>query len=234
MPVKTVPITDILPVAYNPRTDLQPGDDRYDRIARSLDRFGLVDPLVWNERTGNLVGGHQRLKILKAKGVTSVEVSVVNLSDEDEKALNLVLNSPTVSGEWDADRLTQVLADLEASSPDLYDEMDLGLLNQLAVFDEPDVEKPDDEEVEAPPDGPPAMELLPYESYDYIVLMFRDSRDFLVAIDHFGLQKVSVPAYVGSKKIGLGRVLDGAKYMARVRKDTVGTAPAPEPETEKV
>jgi hypothetical protein len=82
----------INPAPYNPRLDLKPGDPDYEKLARSVDEFGLVEPLVWNRRTGNLVGGHQRFKILLARGVKEVDVSVVDLPLEREKALNVALN----------------------------------------------------------------------------------------------------------------------------------------------
>lgn len=220
MPVRTISVDELKPSAYNPRVDLLPDDPRYQRIKRSLDRFGLVSPLVWNERSGNLVGGHQRLKILKAEGATEVDVNVVDLDDNDEKALNLVLNSPDIEGEWDKTALDKVLGELEASAPDVFDEMELNLLNRLEIETDAELAAKAEKEAkedEPEPTGPAAMELLPYEHYDYVVLMYRDSRDFLAALDHFQLQKVRVPDFVGSKKIGLGRVLDGAKYHARIR-----------------
>ena len=70
--------------------------------------------MVWNERTGNVVGGHQRLKILLAAGETELDVSVVNLSDADEKALNIALNK--IAGEWDTAALTELLQELSADS----------------------------------------------------------------------------------------------------------------------
>jgi ParB-like chromosome segregation protein Spo0J len=62
---------------------------------------------VWNERTGNLIGGHQRLKVLKERGDGEVEVSVVDLDKTKEKALNLALNK--ISGDWDYPKLKDVL-----------------------------------------------------------------------------------------------------------------------------
>ena len=114
MEIRRVPVSKLNPAAYNPRKDLQPGDAEYQKLARSLDKFGCVEPVVWNERTGNVVGGHQRLKILLAAGETELDVSVVNLSDADEKALNIALNK--IAGEWDTAALTELLQELSADS----------------------------------------------------------------------------------------------------------------------
>jgi len=65
MEIIKIPITKINPAPYNQRLDLQPGDVEYEKIKRSITEFDLVEPLVWNKQTGNLVGGHQRLKVLK-------------------------------------------------------------------------------------------------------------------------------------------------------------------------
>jgi len=96
---------------YNPRKDLQPGDAEYERLKRSVERWDLVEPLVWNKRSGNLVGGHQRLKILIARGDSDVDVSVVDLGDQDEAALNIALNK--IGGEWDMPKLSDLLSELD-------------------------------------------------------------------------------------------------------------------------
>jgi DNA modification methylase len=108
--IRTIPINKIKPAAYNPRHNLQPGDPEYEKLVRSIDEFDCVEPLVWNRRTGNLVGGHQRLKVLKARGDTEVECSIVDLSPEQEKALNLALNK--ISGQWDQEKLATLLDEL--------------------------------------------------------------------------------------------------------------------------
>ncbi|MFH0753669.1 MAG: site-specific DNA-methyltransferase [Candidatus Omnitrophota bacterium] len=110
MKIDKVTIDKINPAAYNPRLDLQPGDKEYEKLKKSIDTFGYVEPLVWNSRTGNLVGGHQRLKILIEHGQTEVEVSVVDLDDTKEKALNLALNK--IQGDWDRDKLGHLLDEL--------------------------------------------------------------------------------------------------------------------------
>jgi len=111
MKIQKVKVLEINPAPYNPRIDLAPGDPDYEKLKNSISTFGLVEPLVWNKRTGNLVGGHQRLKILVAQGTAEVEVSVVDLSLEMEKALNIALNK--ISGDWDEKKLADLLTEIQ-------------------------------------------------------------------------------------------------------------------------
>lgn len=112
MRIEMKPIQELKPAAYNPRVALKPGMPEYERLKRSLSEFELVQPLVWNERTGHLVGGHQRLAILLETGVTEVPVVVVSLSLEREQALNVALNNEQVAGRWDTVKLQDLLRDL--------------------------------------------------------------------------------------------------------------------------
>lgn len=111
-----IPIGRINPAPYNPRKDLKPSDPEYQKLVNSIDKWGLVKPLVWNRRTGHLVGGHQRFKVLVARGDTEVDVSVVDLDETQEKALNLALNK--ITGDWDDAKLAELLAELVDQSPD--------------------------------------------------------------------------------------------------------------------
>ena len=96
MDVRVIPVAQMKPAKYNPRKDLKPGDPAYEKIRRSLTDFGYVDPIIWNEVTGNIVGGHQRFKVLTAEGATELQCVVVHIEKaEDEKALNIVLNKVT-------------------------------------------------------------------------------------------------------------------------------------------
>ena len=97
---------------YNPRVALRPGMPGYERLARSVREFGLVQPVVWNERTGHVVSGHQRLEVLRNEGVAEVEAVVVSLPLEREKALNVALNNAHVGGDWDAGKLVDLLEEL--------------------------------------------------------------------------------------------------------------------------
>lgn len=112
MNIETIAICGINSAPYNPRIDLKPGDLDYEKLRRSIDEFGCVEPLVWNRQTGNLVGGHQRLKILIEQGADAVAVSVVDLPLEREQALNIALNK--ISGAWDEVKLAELLQGLAA------------------------------------------------------------------------------------------------------------------------
>ncbi len=112
MHLTTMSLTDLKPAPYNPRVRLKPGDPRYRKLKRSIEHFGLVEPLVWNRRTGYLVGGHQRYQLLCDLGHTDVPVSVVDLPPEQEKALNVILNNREAQSDWDLPGLTAVLEEL--------------------------------------------------------------------------------------------------------------------------
>lgn len=105
--LKIINVDKIKEAPYNPRVSLQEGDRDYNKIKKSIDTFGYVEPIVWNERTGNIVGGHQRFHILKNRGLQEIEVSVVNLKLKDEKQLNIALNK--IKGEWDYNKLEALL-----------------------------------------------------------------------------------------------------------------------------
>ena len=110
MNIKTISIDKINPASYNPRRDLKPDDKEYKQLVKSMDEFGCIQLLVWNKRTRNLVGGHQRFKVLLAQGAKEVEVSVVDLPLEKEKALNIALNK--ISGDWDRTKLAELIDEL--------------------------------------------------------------------------------------------------------------------------
>lgn len=138
-------IADMNRAAYNPRVDLQPEDEEYQAIERSLKRHGLVQPIVWNRRTNTVVSGHQRLTVLEAQGETEVTVSVVDLDDIQEKELNVALNK--ITGEWDDDKLSVILNELGEEAADTgftLPEIDVLRDELKSYFD--DVTAPDEEE----------------------------------------------------------------------------------------
>ena len=89
MLIQKVSADRLNPAAYNPRRDLKPGDKDYEKLRRSIEEFGFVEPVVWNRRTGFVVGGHQRLKVLLDMGETEIDCVVVDLEPEKEKTAGL-------------------------------------------------------------------------------------------------------------------------------------------------
>ncbi len=110
MKIVKMPLSRLNPAPYNPRKDLRPGDPEYEKLKKSIEEFGCVQTIVWNERTGNVVGGHQTLKVIRELGFDEAEVSVVDLDDAHEKALNIALNK--IEGAWDSGKLSDILQEL--------------------------------------------------------------------------------------------------------------------------
>lgn len=114
--IERIPFKQMNLAPYNPHVSLEPGDPMYDALKQSIETFGCVEPIVWNKRTGNIVGGHQRFKVAKDLGYTEDNVVVVDLEDTQEKSLNLALNK--VSGQWDNDKLAGILEEMQKASID--------------------------------------------------------------------------------------------------------------------
>ncbi len=154
MRIETLETKCLLPAEYNPRKDLKPGDPEYDKLKRSVEEFGYVEPIIWNQATGHVVGGHQRLKVLLDLGLDEVECVVIDMDQEREKALNIALNN--ISGDWDKDKLALLIADLQGSdfdvsltgfSPAELDDLFKDALQEGIHDDDFDVEK----ELQNPP-----------------------------------------------------------------------------------
>ena len=115
--IEKIVISKLVPAKYNPRKDLKPGDAEYEKLKRSVEEFGYVEPIIWNKTTRRVIGGHQRLKVLVDFGLKEVDCVVVEFSEEKEKALNIALNK--INGEWDTDKLAMLISDLQGSDFDV-------------------------------------------------------------------------------------------------------------------
>ena len=100
MIIETKKLSDLKAAPYNPRTSNKKQEKN---LKESLSKFGLVEPIIFNQRTGYIVGGHFRVRELKKLGYKSVDCVIVDLSEEDERELNIRLNANT--GAWDFDLL---------------------------------------------------------------------------------------------------------------------------------
>jgi hypothetical protein len=93
-------ISELTPAPYNPRESTEKQESQ---LKQSLKKFGVVEPIIYNKQTGYIVGGHFRVRELQKLGYTEIECVIVDLSEEDEKELNIRLNANT--GQWDWDEL---------------------------------------------------------------------------------------------------------------------------------
>ena len=103
MKITLIEINSLNPAEYNPR---QISNKQYEDLKASMEKFGCVDPIIINinpERLNVVVGGHQRLRILRELGAEKVPTVSVNLSEEDERELNIRLNKS--GGTFDMDIL---------------------------------------------------------------------------------------------------------------------------------
>jgi DNA modification methylase len=110
----TKKINEISSAKYNPRKIT---DEAMGRLTKSLAELGNIQPITWNVRTGNVVGGHQRLKVYKAMGKTEVDVWAVDLDEQKEKAANIALNK--LSGEFDMPMLKDILEEIDTGDLDM-------------------------------------------------------------------------------------------------------------------
>lgn len=111
--------SEIKGAEYNPRVI---SEEAKKRLRKMIAKHGLIQPLVWNRRTGNLVAGHQRLEALDSLERSqdyALEVAIVDVSEREERILNVQLNNPSMQGEWDLDKLT-ALSDTANISPDEF------------------------------------------------------------------------------------------------------------------
>lgn len=171
MEFEKIKITDIVPAEYNPR--LISADEQL-KLRNSLDKFGMVDPIVVNLSNNHIIGGHQRFDVLLDKymedGFDNTDLYLIRLgkigwvfTDTDldvgdvnhEKALNLALNK--ISGDWDYGKLETVLTDLSGTGLDLdltgFDNIELeSLLDSDADFDDLFADDDDDDVDDEPSD----------------------------------------------------------------------------------
>jgi hypothetical protein len=129
--IKTVHRSQIKAADYNPRTI---GNKNRELLNSNIQKRGLLETLVWNKRSGNLVSGHRRLEKLDAAYEAKYKsldyeltVSVCDLSDKEEKEQNIFFNNPNAQGDWDREMMLAIIPDIDVKSAGLTDD-DLAIL----------------------------------------------------------------------------------------------------------
>ena len=129
--IQTINRADIKNAEYNPRIM---DKEAKKRLKAGLKKHGLVSTLTWNKRTGNLVGGHQRLEQLDALEKNkdySLDVCVIDVDEAEEAVLNVQLNNPSMQGDWDLDKLALIAEDYGVG----FEEMGFTPLDVDLMFD---------------------------------------------------------------------------------------------------
>tara|TARA_R110002126_G_scaffold21568_1_gene77811 strand:+ start:679 stop:1857 length:1179 start_codon:yes stop_codon:yes gene_type:complete len=98
MKIEIKKLSELKPAPYNPR---QSNAEQEKQLKSSLEKFGVVEPIIFNKQTGYIVGGHFRIRELKKLGYKEIECVIVDLNEADEKELNIRLNANTGSWDWD-------------------------------------------------------------------------------------------------------------------------------------
>ncbi len=200
--IERIPIDQLKPADYNPRVNLVPGYPEYDALEASIEHFGYIEPIVWNKRTGNVVGGHQRLKILKnEQKVHEVDVVVVDLDESNEKLLNIALNND--HGHFDKDMLGGLVSELNSLG------IDLSIAN-IRGDGLDDLEDKEEQEVSG---RDPVYPIEPVfnEKYDYVLIVARNETDYAWLQTVFGLKMTQ--SYKSANKIGMGRVVTCERFQ---------------------
>lgn len=130
---------------YNPRTI---GEKEQKALRKSLKTHGLVETLIYNKRTGNLVGGHQRLSqldILEGTHEYDLTVAQIDVTEKQEKELNIALNNPNLQGEYDFEILKTIFPtiDIENTGFNEYDFAVIGIDNDVAEIEKKEKSKED-------------------------------------------------------------------------------------------
>jgi len=122
--IQKVKLSEVKMRTDNPRSI---SEKALDGLKHSLARFGYVEPIVWNKKTGNIVGGHQRYYCLVEAGVTEAKMVVVDMTAEEELAANLTLNNPEIEGEW-SDEAADLLHQVETTDAALFNSLNMDSL----------------------------------------------------------------------------------------------------------
>jgi hypothetical protein len=123
--IHTIKISDINTASYNPRII---NKEEFEGLKNSLKIFGQQENFIVN-RNMTLISGHQRLEAAKMLGWSEVTVNIVDLSSQDEKKLNLIMNSTAIQGRFDELKLNEILEELKLT--DYYEELNLNKLEPL-------------------------------------------------------------------------------------------------------
>lgn len=195
---ETINRQDIRNAAYNPRLI---DKEAKKRLKNAIRKHGLVSALTWNRRTGNLVGGHQRIEQLDAlegRSDYDLTVCVIDVDEREEALLNVQLNNPSMQGDWDMEKLADMAVDFDLSFDDMgFSQMDVDFLFDgddrfSELFDTPEAELVKGQLEEIKEARANSMEKLKERNSVnfYTIVVFSDEKER----DQF-MREISIPTY---------------------------------------
>lgn len=126
---ETISRSQIKNAEYNPRI-MDPESEK--RLRKGIREYGLVAPITWNRRTGNIVGGHQRIKQLDALEKSEdydLTVAVIDVDEREEAKINVQLNNPSMQGDWDFDKLADMTDQFDLTMEDMgFSKLDIDIM----------------------------------------------------------------------------------------------------------
>ena len=192
MKITLVNINSLNPAEYNPR---QISNKQYEDLKASMEKFGCVDPIIINinpERLNVVVGGHQRLRILRELGAEKVPTVSVNLSEEDERELNVRLNKS--GGEWDMDIL--------ANEFDIVDLKDWGFKDTDFGFNIDKINPQDEWE------GMPEFKQEDKTPQKQIIVSFKNEKDMQLFSELIGQKLTNKTKSIWYPKVEIEKYMD--------------------------
>ena len=187
------------PYANNPRDN----ESAVEPVANSIKEFGFKVPIVATP-DGEIINGHTRFKASKRLGLKKVPVIIADdLTDEQIKAFRLADNKVGEIAEWDSEKLTLELMNLDEEYMAKF-----GFEFEFEGEAETEEQKNKEKRIKA-------LELKSFEHHDYLVFVFDNQQDWLNVVSKFDIGKVDA-GYGEKKKVGVGRVLNGKELLKKI------------------
>ena len=166
-------------------------------LAEKMKKFGINQPLIIDKEM-NLLVGHCRLESAKIAGFRDVPCVVYDNLTESEKLELMVADNKLNESDWDFINLLKIdeniLIDCNFTLGELKKEINL-------------IDKPEKNDFALD-----SMELLGFEKYDYLVVVFNNESDIMNIHQKLGIEKISL-SFSGKNVIGIGRIITGEKLI---------------------
>ncbi len=108
--IERVPLASLSESPWNAMKHPEPN---LQGIRDSLQQFGQVEPLCVRRATSEVIGGNGRLAVMRTMGWQECDAVFLDVDEPTAKALSLALNRTAQTAEWDMDKVSAMLRELE-------------------------------------------------------------------------------------------------------------------------